>query len=219
MHRTPRTLRTLRTPRAQPACCAHCARRAHRAHCPHAAHTVHAAHTARTLRALRTPRTQPARRAHCARCARRAHCQHAAHMARAVHAAHTARTLRTLHTLARHTRCTFDTTKQALSRIYFLEPSPPFYGNKLTPHVTRNNKVRGSFLTRTPHSHSLSSLGCPDYPAQGSSTLPASRLPPGSFDCRRRGRETRLSHQPSSSLFSSPAPALLCNLWSLFSPY
>ena len=44
------------------------------------------------------------------------------------------------------------------SWIYFVEPSPPFYGNKLTPHITRNNTVRGSFLTRTPTSPGRSTV-------------------------------------------------------------
>ena len=162
LHRMPRTLRTLRTLRTQPVHRAHCARGVHS---PHAAHMAHAAHTAHNARAPRTRRTRrtlhtlPASRAHCARCARRTHCPHATRTAHTAYTAHAPRTLRTLHTLARHTRCTLDAAKQALPRIYFVEPSPPFSGNKLTPHITRNNTVRGSFLTSTPHSHSLSSLG------------------------------------------------------------
>ena len=100
-------------------------------------------------------------------------------------------------------------------------PLLPFYGNKLTPHITLNNTVRRSFLTRAPTTHSLPW----GYPAQGSSTLPASLLPPGSFDCRRRGRETRLllpfffaGSGTSVQFVESVLPLLISNTYLILSP-
>ena len=83
---------------------------------------------------------------------------------------------------------------------------------------------RGSFLTRTPHSHSLSSLGGPYNPARGSSTLPASRLPPGSFDCRRRGRVFFLffpffaGSGTSVQFVESVLPLFISNIYLILSP-